>query len=553
MAAGEDGEQQRRRWGLVAVAVVGGVVVGGGVAAPLGWLAARAAWREAVLLPVARAVVPPLTDDDRTRLATWRRGGPAANTSSPLSLSEAAAGPVRPPVAPAPPSSAGGVIVVFWTTWFGAPGLSGQRGPDAADHSAQCPVRCWVDATRGLLPHAHGLLFHARDVRTDDLPPRDAGGWPQPWALLTQETPVNDGWPWQRPELLRLFDYSMTYRRDADFHAGYMADLDLVALARRPLRTPLAYKDADAPIVWIQSNCDANNHREAYVRALMRHVNVHAYGRCLHNRRWPTEPGPPAADGTPTTAPVPVLDLLGKYRFALVAENSDCADYWTEKYKNALGATVVPIVNGPRHKYRPLLPVADAALFMDEHTPAQMAALVLTLSRNDTAYLHLVRYRDGVGVEGAGSPVPLADAYLAYANETQHLTDPFCAFCMRLDGESRAARAYAARAADMVPDAYDDDNHGGLGAHAQPSWSPVRTSAVRADRSCVPGRLAPVPAWGEPDDSTVGPAQDEAPAHYAVLAVVALAIAMALLVAVRGRRAAAALVRAIASSRRTAG
>lgn len=51
-------------------------------------------------------------------------------------------------------------------------------------------------------------------------------------------------------------------------------------------------KNASAPIAMFVSNCDAHwvsSPRGTYLRELARHVNVHSYGSCMHNRDIPKE------------------------------------------------------------------------------------------------------------------------------------------------------------------------------------------------------------------------------------------------------------------------
>jgi len=422
-----------------------GLLVGVLLTAPAAVWLARRHWPLWALQDEARVPPPPATAADLAAAAPWL----GRNDS---------------------------LIIVYWTTWFGRPAFETSVGPSHAQVS--CPARCYVTNRRALLPYAKGVVFHMRDLDWTDLPPRDINGV-QPWVVHTAEPPTLDRWPLEHPEYLRVFDYSMTYRRDADIPATYMPE-NLDAIVRRPLQVPLALKETGAAVVWVQSNCGSFSHREKYMKELMALVPVHSYGHCMRTRdTWPTA-REVTADGDERVRDLEVSEIFARYRFAVVAENSDCDDYITEKLLNALTAAVVPIVGGPRARYASFLPTPDAALFMDEHTPEELAARIEALAHNDTAYLQLLSYREGTAPDG-GTPAPLSAAFNATVYGLRAGTGR-CGLCMRLHEDWASEKAHAALERGEAPAAAFGARH---------AYSPVRGSAVRPDRSCITGALDP--------------------------------------------------------------
>jgi len=428
-------------WKLLAV----GVLLGALLAWPLLMIYGRSHWTRTVLLPVTRATVTPPTAADLALAANW------ADRNDSL-------------------------VIVAWTTVFGEP--FGEKRLDGGPGKS-CPRRCLISNRRALLPYAKGVLFHARDVQLEDLPERDVNGI-QPWVLFTAETPPNDFWPSSVPDQLRLFDYSMTYRVDSDFPLTYLPT-SLAQIVRKPPAMPLTAKKTAAHIAWVQSNCNTYSDREKYIAELMKHVRVHSYGGCLRNQSpWPTVQVP-AKDGDviPVVRDKKVSEIFAEYRFAIVAENSDCRDYVSEKLLNVLEAGVVPIVGGPRAMYASFLPVPDAALFMDEHTPEELAARVRALAKDDAAYLHMLRYREGVLPEGQ-APVPFSSDFNVTVHRLATSRGSNCQMCMRLHEDWDGEREYLARGRGTVPS-----------EEQAAAYSPIRGSAVRPDRECVRASLDP--------------------------------------------------------------
>jgi hypothetical protein len=275
--------------------------------------------------------------------------------------------------------------ILLWNDDFG---MAPTRLVDCADE-------CVLTRDRERSADADAVVFHVPTMREriDQLPkpPR------QRWVAWSMESDVN--YPrLADPAFLRHFDLTMTYRRDADVWVPYV-DASLAAPGDR-------WVDAGAEpalAVDVASNPSAPSERDAYVRELMHHMPVDAYGRCLQNRTWPEDHGR-------TTK----LETYTRYRFTLAFENSISADYVTEKFFDPLVAGSVPVYLGAPN-------VADFApgehCFVDVTDfsgPQALAAHLVELDHDDTAYRQHHAWRSG----------PVRPEYAAMLARTR--ANPFC-------------------------------------------------------------------------------------------------------------------------------
>lgn len=84
-------------------------------------------------------------------------------------------------------------------------------------------------------------------------------------------------------------------------------------------------------------------HRTAYAEELMKHMDVHSYGRCLHNKDFPKEMQFPIYNDHGASMRNKIF-IFKDYKFVLVFENNNVTDYVTEKMPNVLQAGSVPVV-----------------------------------------------------------------------------------------------------------------------------------------------------------------------------------------------------------------
>jgi hypothetical protein len=86
---------------------------------------------------------------------------------------------------------------------------------------------------------------------------------------------------------------------------------------------------------FIASNCESTNGREEVVKELMEHIRIHSLGSCLNNAQPP--PGSSLDDKK---------SLQHQYLFHLAFENSNEADYVTEKLWGTFQAGTLPVYLG---------------------------------------------------------------------------------------------------------------------------------------------------------------------------------------------------------------
>jgi len=178
-------------------------------------------------------------------------------------------------------------------------------------------------------------------------------------------------------------------------------------------RTKPVKKNATALVAMFISNCDsAPSKRLDYIRELMRHnISVHSYGKCLHNRELP-----------PRIAALPRNkhkdETIKYYKFTIAMENSNSKDYITEKLHLPLGVGSVPVYLGVPdvHAHAPPHSVISVHDFSG---PAALAAYLLYLDKNDTAYNEYLAWKGkDFGPDFKGIL-------------TMTKVSPFCSVCVR--------------------------------------------------------------------------------------------------------------------------
>ena len=257
-------------------------------------------------------------------------------------------------------------LILFYNTFF-------DRWPRTDDLDCAKPCRFTID--RAALPEADAVVFHLPSCTDIWAAPKYPG---QLWVAASMESAA--GCPDQAdPALMRAFDLTMTFRRDSDIWTPYFG---LAALPK--LLGPVLPKTASAPAVLFQSAAFDASGRYAYLQALMRHLPVDSYGRMLPTRRLD---GPDL--GRPTK-----LDTIARYKFCLAFENSIEPDYVTEKFFQALRAGSVPVYRGAAN-IRDFAP--DEACFVnadDFAGPADLAAHLDRLDRDEAAYRRCHEWRE---------------------------------------------------------------------------------------------------------------------------------------------------------------
>ena len=216
---------------------------------------------------------------------------------------------------------------------------------------------------------ARAVVFHVPSLgRIDRLRKPDGQLWVAWWMECEQHFPrLTD------PEFMGRFDLTMSHRLDADVPVPYAGGID-----EGELRTPPRPKRELAAL--FMTGTRETSGRTAYAAELMRHLEVHSYGRVLRNRRLREDRGRETK-----------LETVSRYRFTLAFENAIAEDYVTEKLYDPLIAGSVPVYLGAPNVER-LAPSAESYIDVRDHaSPRELADRLLALASDQAAYdRHLV-------------------------------------------------------------------------------------------------------------------------------------------------------------------
>jgi len=212
-------------------------------------------------------------------------------------------------------------LILFYNTMWDQP-LEAEDVP--------LPDGCRLTTDRARFYEAAAVVFHIPTLK--DLPPEKVVG--QVWVSWSLECDVH--YPLLRePTIMQWFDLTMTYRQDADIVVTYTGVYMDGATFAQALRTPPRPKSADnLASLFISSGIDRSG-RTDYATELMRHLDVHSYGKVLRNRAIPNDLGRTSK-----------LCVVADHKFELAFENAIAEDYVTEKFFDPLMVGTVPVYLG---------------------------------------------------------------------------------------------------------------------------------------------------------------------------------------------------------------
>ena len=200
--------------------------------------------------------------------------------------------------------------------------------PSGAASSLPAPFVLSCD--RGLMSRACAVIFHLPTLSRYELffrRLRKRAG--QIWVAWSMECEAN--YPCMNdPSFMSCFDLRMTYHQDADVVVPYL-DAEIAERLRAPAQDKPAGNVACA---FISSPFNKSGRRQ-YLQELMRHLDVHSYGRQLRTRRIEEDRGRSTK-----------LETFAAYRFTLAFENAIGREYITEKFFDPLLAGSVPVYLG---------------------------------------------------------------------------------------------------------------------------------------------------------------------------------------------------------------
>ncbi|CAL2032096.1 unnamed protein product [Caenorhabditis brenneri] len=194
---------------------------------------------------------------------------------------------------------------------------------------------CHVTTNSSDAPHADAFIFHNRNFY--EVAPRiqflNSIRKPNvPWILWSIESPSHDRFPGEKD----MFNWTMTYRKDADLWAPYGFLVKRNTSINYDLNPIWSLKNKTA--TWLGSNCQTPNNRIYLIKHMIhRGLKADVWGACG------SPPG--VCDGVLKQQEPCVLELIRPYKFYLAIENSNCKDYVTEKFWKSLDDRMaVPIV-----------------------------------------------------------------------------------------------------------------------------------------------------------------------------------------------------------------
>jgi hypothetical protein len=170
--------------------------------------------------------------------------------------------------------------------------------------------------------------------------------------------------------VMRRFDLTMTYGRDSDIWCPY-----ILRSHRQKLRNAPVEKTGGCLVnAFISSRYDTNGRTE-YLREMMKHVEVHSYGKLFRNAAQPDGAGREFK-----------LDTMARYKFTVAFENASDADYVTEKFYDPLIAGSVPLYLGAPN-IEEFSPGENCFINVsDFEGPESLSRFLLDLSRDPVRY-----------------------------------------------------------------------------------------------------------------------------------------------------------------------
>lgn len=226
--------------------------------------------------------------------------------------------------------------------------------------------RCLLTDDRADFSAADVVVFHHYELSRglSSVPLHLDRPTSQHWVWMSLEPPVNNV---NLTHFNGLFNWTMSYRRDADISIPYgqtMLGGDNLSFPAAPNRSCFAS--------WVVSKYKPQQTRAAFYQRLKKHIPIEVYGR------WNKKPLPDKK----------LLPTISNCLFYLSFENSEKKDYISEKlWRNAFQAGAVPVVLGPnKATYEAMTPPHSFIHVADFNSPADLATYLKVLFADRQAY-----------------------------------------------------------------------------------------------------------------------------------------------------------------------
>lgn len=310
-----------------------------------------------------------------------RRG----SVRSPLLLRRAQMRPEMVARAPSVSKWRGRPLVLFWTPLWNR--FENWERFFSVPRLGRCRARCAFSHEERYLDAATLVLFSAADVHR--MPPPEQYQRPaeQLWGLLALDPPPATRRTLDLRQYDRCFNWTLSYRRDADVPLRYGRTVKLA----RPRPPPAAAAaDTDRRALFRPQLCLTASRREQYVHQLQRHMPVDVLGPCAGVDCGAYKPcfmAPAAANASCDIASECFSRLSSNYSFYLALEQVHCRDFVSARLHQALRHQLVPVVRGGAD-YSHLAPPGsyiDAAQF---DGPEALAQHLRTMSEKELRGYH---------------------------------------------------------------------------------------------------------------------------------------------------------------------
>ena len=212
------------------------------------------------------------------------------------------------------------IIILFYNSMWGQP-LDLPR--------QEIPEPFMITEDRSYYDKASAVVFHTPSLGLDFVvgrgPIKRKG---QIWVAWSMESAAHH--PILSMELvMRRFDLTMTHSRDSDIWCPY-----ILPSHREELRNGPIEKTGGLVNAFISSRYDTNGRTE-YLREMMKHIEVHSYGKLFRNTPQPKGAGRQFK-----------LETMARHKFSIAFENASETDYVTEKFYDPLIEGSIPVYLG---------------------------------------------------------------------------------------------------------------------------------------------------------------------------------------------------------------
>jgi len=284
-------------------------------------------------------------------------------------------------------------IVLWWSENF-FPHVE-EAGKYTEVECSSSGLKCLVTQNKSVLKTINddrivSLMFYGSNFDVEDIPlPKKDNHL---WALFNEESPKNS-YLLTHNVSATVFNFSATYKRNSDFpltlqhypSKSYLLDQIPVSIIEKNKYR----KEGLAPIAYLQSHCDAPSDRDAYVKELMKYIDIDSYGSCLNNKQFKNT----SLHDTSEMHNEEVYEILSKYKFHIAFENAICDDYITEKLTRAFHLGSVPVYRGSKF-VRDFAPSENSVILAEDFSsPRILAKYLKMLDKSDAAYLKHLDYK----------------------------------------------------------------------------------------------------------------------------------------------------------------